>query len=62
LVAVLPGIHRWPIADRRALGAVIRAKGGVRESAFVPRFDEHRTLRAAIVALCRDSRATSRNR
>jgi hypothetical protein len=53
VVAVLPGVRRWPSSDRRALVDVIRAKGGVRESAFVPLFNRHARLRAAIVALCR---------
>jgi hypothetical protein len=38
---------RWRAADRRALVAVIRAKGGARESDFVALFDRHRRLRAA---------------
>ena len=53
VVAVLPGLRRWPSSDRRALVDMIRAKGGVRESAFVPLFNRHARLRAAIVALCR---------
>jgi hypothetical protein len=51
LVCVLPGAARWSAADRRALIAVIRAKGGRRESDFVRRFDGHRSLRRVIVAL-----------
>ena len=56
VVAVLPGASRWPSADRAALVDVIRAKGGVRESAFVPLFNRHARLRAAIVALCASTR------
>ena len=37
-----------PPAERRALVAVIRAKGGRRESEFVRRFDAHPKLRAAM--------------
>lgn len=51
LVTMLPGVERWPAADRRALVEVIRAKGGPRESDFVARFDSHRRLRAAVLAL-----------
>ena len=51
LVAALPGVADWPTADRKALVAVIRAKGGHRESDFVRRFDAHRPLRRAIRAL-----------
>jgi len=54
LVAILPGVRAWPLADRRALVEVIRAKGGRRESDFVPLFDRHSRLRAAVLALaCR---------
>lgn len=52
LVALLE-VQRWSAAERRALAAVIRAKGGRRESDFVARFDAHRKLRSGIVALAR---------
>ena len=57
LVHVLPGVSRWTADDRRALVAVIRAKGGRRESEFVWRFDRHRRLREAIrrLALAEDA-------
>jgi hypothetical protein len=48
LVACLPGVERWTPAERRALVAIIRAKGGPRESDFVRRFDAHPRLRHAI--------------
>ncbi len=51
LVAILPGVARWPSADKRALVAVVRAKGGPRESEFVRRFDRHRRLRRSVAAL-----------
>jgi len=57
LVAVLPGVARWSGAERRALAAVIRAKGGRRESEFVRRFDAHRKLRRAVAALARRENA-----
>ncbi|HZM00838.1 MAG TPA: hypothetical protein VFD43_11365, partial [Planctomycetota bacterium] len=47
-LVLLLGAGRWPAADRRALAAVIRAKGGLRESEFVPLFDRHRRLRGGI--------------
>ncbi len=56
LVTLLPGIARWPLADRRALAGVVRAKGGVRESDFVARFDRHARLRRAILSLARPLR------
>jgi hypothetical protein len=46
-------VERWTGAERRALVAVVRAKGGRRESDFVARFDAHRPLREAVLALAR---------
>ncbi len=54
LVAILPGLERWPAAEKRALAAVIRAKGGRRESDFVRLFDAHRKLRGAIARLAKE--------
>jgi hypothetical protein len=53
LVVSLPGVGRWSPARRRALAAVIRAKGGRRESDFVTRFDAHLPLRRALLTLTR---------
>jgi hypothetical protein len=53
VVLLLPGVERWTRAEKKALAAVIRAKGGRSESAFVARFDAHRRLRAALVRLAR---------
>ncbi|MGH7730160.1 MAG: hypothetical protein ACRENJ_02820 [Candidatus Eiseniibacteriota bacterium] len=57
LVCVLPGISRWDAADRRGLVAVMRAKGGRRESEFARAFDRHRRLREAVrrLALATDA-------
>jgi hypothetical protein len=60
LVAVLPGLAGWPDADRVALARVIRAKGARRESDFVPLFDNHARLRAAVLALARGRDSTSK--
>jgi hypothetical protein len=51
VVLVLPGVARWPLPERRTLLDVIRAKGSLRESDFVHRFDAHRRLRRAVVGL-----------
>jgi len=56
LALILPGIRRWPTADRRALAAVMRAKGGQRESDFVHLFDAHAKLRHAIADLARTTK------
>lgn len=53
LVLILPGIERWNPAERRALVAVVRAKGGRRESDFVRLFDGHARLRRAILELAK---------
>lgn len=57
LVLLLPGLGRWDPTELRALVAVIRAKGGQRESDFVRRFDAHARLRAALIALTASIRA-----
>ena len=57
LVLLLPGRARWSAAEHRALAAVIRAKGGTRESEFVRRFDAHAKLRAAVAEVARATRA-----
>ena len=51
VVVMLPGVARWSPADRRALAAVVRAKGGRRESDYVALFDAHALLRRALVRL-----------
>lgn len=51
LVMLIPGLERWSAASRRALVAVVRAKGGARESDFVRLFDAHRPLRRAVLRL-----------
>ena len=53
LVLLLRGVERWPVADRRALAAVVRAKGGRRESDYLRRFDAHARLRRALLAVAR---------
>ncbi len=54
LILILPGIERWPAADKRALAAVVRSKGGPRESEYLFHFDRHRRLRRAIQRLTED--------
>ena len=49
IVATLRGVARWSPADRRALAAVIRAKGGKSESEFLRRFAAHRLLQRALL-------------
>ena len=56
LVCALPGVSRWSVSEKRALAEVVRAKGGLRESEFVARFDRHAKLRHALRALITASR------
>lgn len=48
LIGVLPGVERWPQADRRRLAAVVRAKGGRSEIDYVRLLDGHLRLRKAL--------------
>ncbi|MCZ7565581.1 MAG: hypothetical protein M5U08_18820 [Burkholderiales bacterium] len=48
IVAVLPGVARWPARDRRALARVISAKGGRSEDAYLARFAAHPRLGAVL--------------
>jgi len=51
LLKLIPGVERWSAEERRAAVAVVRAKGGRRESDYVLAFDRHRPLRRAVAAL-----------
>ncbi|MEZ4648328.1 MAG: hypothetical protein R3E97_05965 [Candidatus Eisenbacteria bacterium] len=50
LVLARPGVERWSRQERAHLAAVVRAKGGRRESDFVALFDRHRKLRKALLS------------
>jgi hypothetical protein len=54
VILCLPGVERWSRADKRALEEIVRAKGGRRESDFVPLFDRHALLRRAILKVAAD--------
>jgi hypothetical protein len=51
LVMALDGVEGWSLAERRALAAVVKAKGGRHESEFVRLFDRHEKLRRAVVGV-----------
>ncbi|MEZ5962401.1 MAG: hypothetical protein R3F56_01020 [Planctomycetota bacterium] len=53
LLLAVPGIDTWSAAERRAAVAVVRAKGGRPESAFVRLLDGHAKLRAGLLSLTR---------
>ena len=50
IVTALPGVRRWGLEARRELGAIVRAKGGRRESEFAVRLNRHTQARRALVA------------
>jgi hypothetical protein len=49
LILALPGVERWAGEEKMALVKVVRAKGGRRESEFLPLFSAHRKLRRALL-------------
>jgi hypothetical protein len=51
LLALLPDLARWPVAERRRLVLVLRAKGGSSEAAYTRLLDRHRRLRRSLEAL-----------
>ena len=51
LVMALDGVEGWTVAEKRALAAVVKAKGGRHESEFVRLFDRHAKLRKAVVGV-----------
>jgi hypothetical protein len=48
VIDLLPGIPRWSAAQRRALAAIVAAKGGRRETDYLARFDAQPRLAAAM--------------
>jgi hypothetical protein len=51
VVALIEDLARWPVAARRALVAVMRAKGGSSEMQYAHERDGHRRLRRSLEAL-----------
>ncbi len=56
ILVLLHGVERWSRAERRAAIAVVRAKGGRRESDFAQLFDAHAKLRAGVLRLMHGAR------
>jgi len=56
LIALIPDLLRWPVADRRRLVEMMRAKGGPSEARYVRLLDGHRRLRESLAALISASR------
>jgi len=53
IVELIPHLERWPAAERRALGRVIRAKGAGSELAFARAAAGHSRLAAALEVVAR---------
>lgn len=51
VAGLIPDLPRWPVADRRALVAVFRAKGGRRELPYIRLLNRHRLFRQRLEAL-----------
>ena len=51
LLAMVPGLDRWPAADRRGVVAIMRAKGKANERAYFDLMRRHRRFREAMVQL-----------
>jgi hypothetical protein len=58
VLLLVPDPDRWSASERADAVAVVRAKGGRRETDFVTRFDAHRRLRGAVELLARPLSAT----
>ncbi len=53
VAALIPDLSAWPLAERRALLAVMRSKGSGSEMTYTRRLDRHRRLRRGLAALAR---------
>ncbi len=53
VAALIPDLARWPAAERAALTALMRAKGGRTEIEYARRLDRHGRFRRSLEALAR---------
>jgi hypothetical protein len=60
VLARIPALEGWPARDRRALVALIRAKGREPEAGYLRGLRRHRRLRRALVALAAAPRPAGR--
>jgi hypothetical protein len=49
VLALVPGVARWTSEDKRSLDAIIRAKAGLNETAYLHQIQQHSTLRDALL-------------
>jgi len=56
VAALVPDLAAWPAGDRRALAAVLRAKGSGSERRYTRLLDGHRRLRRSLETLVRAAR------
>jgi hypothetical protein len=53
VAALVPDLDAWSTTDRRALAAIMRAKGGGTEMDYARRLDRHQRLRRSLETLAR---------
>jgi hypothetical protein len=49
VLALVSGVARWTSEDKRSLAAIIRAKAGLNETAYLQQLLQHSTLRDALL-------------
>jgi hypothetical protein len=62
VAALMPDLARWPLADRRRLALLFRAKGGPTEVAYVRRVARHARFRRALATLAAQAAAEGGSR
>lgn len=60
VLALVPGLDRWPREDKRAVVKIVRAKAGRDETTYLRLLRRHARLRRAIIALGTTTRANSK--
>lgn len=61
VAALIPDLDRWSMAERRALVALMRAKGGTSEMHYARRLDGHARLRRSLETLATGSPRLTRS-
>ena len=51
VLALVPGVARWPSEDKRSLAAIVRAKAGLNETGYLQQLLQHSTLRDALLRI-----------
>ena len=51
VLKLVPGVARWTGEEKRSLAAIIRAKAGLNETAYLQQLQQHSTLRDALLRI-----------